>query len=162
LLNLGLIAFIAAAVSAGGLYFYRRSVDRTRAEWAAQVEIQESELRPELLAQLIDLSNTLTVTRELLQNHTISSNVFTLLQETTHPKVQYTTFAFSVEKQTIEVAGLALSYQAVAEQVRILEGQSQVAKVGFGGLALGEKGLISFRLSITVKPSLLKLRSPQS
>ena len=159
LFNLGLAAAVVVAVALGGLWFYRRSLQVTRNDWAAEVETLESELRPELLAQLIDLSRSIAVIQNLLQNHIFPSNTLTFLAETTLPQVQFNDFSLSGQARTIRLSGLAASYRTVADQVRTLESHREVERVEFGGLARSEKGLISFRLTITFKPTLLTLRS---
>lgn len=159
LFNIALLAFIAAVVLAGGFFFYQRSLEATRLEWAQQVEGQEAELKPELLSQLTDLSNSLTIARELLSGHSFASNVFLFIQSITHPRVQFSAFTFSRDSRKIEISGAAASYQTVAEQISLMEAHSQVEKVEFGGLARGDKGLVNFKLAIIFKPSLLQLRS---
>lgn len=159
LFNLGLAALAASLLVAGGLFFYQRALENTAAQWAGEVAAQEAELRPELLAQITDLSTAIAVGRELLAGHVFSSNVLVFLQAVTHPLVQFTAFSYSRDAAKIELSGLANSYRSVAEQVSIIESHAQVAQVGFGGLSRGDKGLVNFRLSVIFKPSLLQLRS---
>lgn len=158
LLTLGFILAFAALLAAGGLAVYQRSLDAARAEWVEQVELQEQELRPDLLAQLTDLNTGLNTVRELLSNHVAVSNAFVFLQATAHPKVQFNSFSFSRESRKIELAGVAASYHTVAEQIRTLEAHPQVEAVQFGGLSRDERGLVSFKLSISVKPELIAFR----
>ncbi len=156
--NISLVLFLASLVFFGGLFLYHRSLANNQADWEKQVETQEADLRPDLLAQLIELSSEMSATKGLLSSHTFTSNVFTFLEQTTHPKVRYTTFGFSASALKIDVSAVAASYQIVADQIQILEAHPQVTKVEFGGLSLGGEGLVNFRLTIIVKPSLLKLQ----
>ena len=157
--NVGLVAFLASLVFLGGLFLYNRSLNSSRDVWKKQIDTQEADLRPDLLQQLIDLSNELAATKSLLSNHTFASNVFTFLEQSTHPKVQYTNFAFAADALKIDLSAVAASYQTVADEISILEANPQVAKVDFGGLSRTDQGLVNFRMSITVRPSLLKLHS---
>lgn len=153
-----LALFIAALIISGGLWIYARSLAAAQNQWRDQIRTQEDELRPDLLAQLVDLSNSLDVARELLAKHVFVSNAFAFLQEAAHPKAQFTSFSFSLDSQKIDVSGLAQSYRAVAEQISALESNPQVEHVEFGGLSLADRGLVNFKLAIIVKPSLLTLR----
>lgn len=155
--NIGVLLLVAAVVLSGGLWFYRRSLDQAKTQWAEQVGNKESDLRPDLLAQLVNLSDSLAATRDLLSNHTFASNAFTFLEGVTHPRVQFTTFNFARDSQKIEVTGLAASYETVTEQIGLLESNPQVAQVDFGGLSLGDKNLVNFKLAIIFKPSLLQV-----
>src|SRR3989344_1249832 len=74
LFNLALVAFVASLVPAGGLFAYDRSLASTRADWEEQVQGQEAELRPDLLAQIADLSSAIGVSRALIASHVYASN----------------------------------------------------------------------------------------
>ncbi|MDP3727522.1 MAG: hypothetical protein Q8R35_02685 [bacterium] len=156
LFNLALVAFVASLVAAGGLFAYDRSLASTRVDWEEQVQGQEAELRPDLLAQIADLSSAIGVARELIANHVYTSNSLLLLQSVTHPFVSFSSMSFSRDARKIELVGSANSYRSVAEQVGLLETHPQVEKVDFGGLSVGEKGLVNFRLAVIFKPSLLQ------
>ncbi len=156
LFPLVLVAFIASLVAAGGLFFYQRSLEATHADWQEQVRGQEEDLRPELLAQISDLSSSISVARELLSGHVFASHAFILLQSVTHPFVSFSSMSLSRDAKKIELSGVANSYRSVAEQVGLLETHPQVEKVDFGGLSVGERGLVNFRLAVIFKPSLLQ------
>lgn len=158
LFNLALVAFIASAVAAGGLFVYRRSLASAEADWSQQVAGQEAELRPDLLAQLADLSSSLSTARELLGKHAFTANALLFVQAVTHPSVSITSLTFSRDARKIEFVGIAASYQTVAEQIRIAEAHPQVETVDFGGLSRIDRGLVNFRAAIVFRPSLLELR----
>lgn len=159
LFNLALVAFVASLVAAGGLFLYQRSLAASRADWEQQVAGQEEDLKPELLAQLSDLSTAIGVTRQLLSSHVYASNILLFIQSVVHPAVSFSSLAFSRDARKIELVGAANSYQAVAEQVEILEANPLVEKVDFGGLARNEKGLVNFRTAIIFKLGLLQVKS---
>lgn len=159
LFNAALVLFILFLVIWGGLYLFRRSLDSNAANWREQISSLENELRPDLLNQLLALSNSLTSTRDIISSHVFSSNTLALLERDTHPQVAFSSFQYSADGRKIELSAKAASYRVVAEQVTILEADPQVESVNFGGLQLDEKGLVNFKLSIVFKSSLLKLRS---
>ncbi len=156
LFQLALVAFIASLVAAGGLLFYQRSLAAAYVDWQEQVRGQEEDLRPELLAQVSDLSSGISVARELLSSHVFASNAFILLQSVTHPFVGFSSMSLSRDAKKIELSGVASSYRSVAEQVGLFETHPQVEKVDFGGLSVGERGFVNFRLAVIFKPSLLQ------
>lgn len=155
--NIALVLFLASIVFLGGLFLYNRSLTANKTTWEEQVKAQEADLRPDLLGQLIQLSDAMNATKSLLANHTFTSNILSFLEQATLPKVQYTTFGFSAQSLKIDVSAVASSYEMVAEQIRFLESHPQVASVEFGGLARSGT-LVNFRLSIVVKSSLLRLQ----
>lgn len=159
LFNMAVILFLLFLAVWGGLYLFRRSLESNAANWREQISALEQELRPDLLNQLIALSNSLSATRDILANHFFSSNTLALLERDTHPQVAFTSFQYAADGRKIDLAAKAGSYRVVAEQVTIMEADPQVESVNFGGLKLDEKGLVDFKLSIVFKPSLLRLRS---
>lgn len=160
LFPIALLLFFAALAAAGGLFFYQHALTVSTQQWNDQIAAQEADLRPELLAQLTDLSTSLSVARSLLQSHVFASNALLLLQAVTHPSVRFLTFNFNSDSSKLEVSGEARSFQTVAEEVRLVEAHPQVTRVEFGGLSRSASaGPVNFRMTIIFKPTLLLLRS---
>ncbi|MFY9461958.1 MAG: hypothetical protein WAP51_02025 [Candidatus Sungiibacteriota bacterium] len=159
LFNVEIILFILVLAVWGGLYLFRRSLESNAANWREQISALEQELRPDLLNQLVALSNRLAAAREIISGHKFSSNTLLLLERDTHPQVAFSSFQYSADGRKIDLAAKAASYRIVADQVTLLEADPQVESVSFGGLQLDDKGLVSFKLSIIFKASLLRLRS---
>lgn len=157
--NLVLVLFIASLITFGGLFFYKSSLGATRQKWADDIKKEETKFNAKGgVGNLVDLSNALNAARQLIGSHVFSSNVFEFLQKVTHPRVRFSNFSFSREEKKINLTGEGASYRTVAEQISVLESNIQVEKVDFGGLSLGEKGLVNFKVTIFFKPSLLELR----
>lgn len=158
LFGFGVVACIGTLAVSGGLFWYRQSLERARAEWQSQVDTQEKALKP--ITDLVDYSNTLLAARELLAGHVFTSNALLFLQEMTHSRVRFVNFALLTEGRTINLGGTAASYQTVAEQISLLESRADaVERVDFGGLSRNDKGLVDFKMLVTFRPSLLELRS---
>lgn len=158
LFNIALAAFLASILASGGLFLYRRSLDASEADWQEQVKTQEAELRPDLLSQISDLTTSIGVARELITGHVYASGVLLLLESATHPFVGFGAMGFSRDSKKIDLTGVANSYRSVSEQINIFESHPQVEKVEFGGLSVGERGLVNFKLAVVFKPGLLAQR----
>ena len=118
----------------------------------------EVDLRPDILEQLLALDKKLGSLRTLLTGHAIPSNVFAFLEQNTLSRVRFTSFSYAAESGKLELSGEAATYFLLAQQVRTFESLSQIERVDFGGLSIGEKGLVSFRMSIIFKPALLRFQ----
>ena len=152
----GLLIFLATLVASGGLFIYVRSLEASKLEWEDQVRAKESELRPDLLDQLTDFARLISASQDLLKNHVFASNTLLFLEKATHQKVSFTTYGFNHEHLRVDMQGSAGSYRVVAEQVTALEANFEVEKVEFGGMAMNEKGVVTFKLSIIFKPTILQ------
>ena len=156
-----LVVAVFVLLTWGGLLVYRQTLRKNIENWKIRVEQLESELRPDLINQLLALSRRLGSAREVLTNHSFSSRVFDLLEKDTHPQVDFSSFQFSAESRKVDLTARAANYRVVAEQVAFFEADPQIESVDFAGLHLDGRGAIAFRLTIKFKPSLLRLRTIQ-
>lgn len=161
LFNISLIGAVLVFLLWGGLILYRRTLEKNAENIQTENKQLETELRPDLLNQLIALSGRLAATREILSNHSFSSRVFEFLEQDTHPQVSFSSFQFSADSRKVDLSARAASYRVVAEQVASFEADPQIESVNFSGLQLDEKGGVTFKLTIIFKQSLLRLRTAQ-
>lgn len=153
-----LFLFFLALAAYGGLRALNRSQEQARQEILAQVQAREQELRPELSNQILTLDSQLKNVRSVFLERPSPTNVLKLLESDTYPQVRFLSFSFSAPTRELTLTGETTSYTTLTQQISLLERDPQVERVGFGGLSLGTSGLVSFRMTITVKPSLLTLR----
>ena len=151
-LVIGMVSLLAA----GGLVAYRRTLEVKRDRWVRDVRAEESALETPLYSELVNLSRSITSARQTLAQHLFMTRVFGFLREATHPRVQFSNLHVAQESSMLELVGVAASYRTVAEQVSILESRREVGGVDFGGLSLDPRGLVNFRLSIAVTPTLFR------
>lgn len=135
-----------------------RAQEKARDELIAQVKTKEEELRPELLNQIFLLDTRLKTMRSLLSQHLFTSNVFAFMEANTYPQIRFLNFIFSADARKLDMTGEAVSYAALAEQIAALERNPNVDTVEFGGLSLGTKNLVNFKIAIIFKPALLQPR----
>lgn len=157
-LYLAVALFILLLIGSGGLAVFNRGEAAARDELITQNQIKEESLRPELLNQFVVLDNRLKGIRGLFASHVFASNVFRVLEANTHPQVRFVNFSFAAASLRSDFAGEAVSYRALAEQIAILEREPQIQKVEFGGLSSVGEGLVGFKLSLTFKSDLFRLR----
>lgn len=158
LFYVSLTVFFFILAGYGGLFLLNRGYNEAEALIRDEIRVKEEGLNPGLINEIFTLENRLGELRALLSGHTLSSRVFLLLEERTHPRVQFTTFNFSRESRKVDLSGVAASYAVLAEQIGLLERHPEMERVEFGGLAQTAQGLIGFKASVVVKESLLHPR----
>ncbi len=154
--NIGLALFLLALIVSGGIFAYQYSLDAKQSGLEERIRDLEADLADDSLADLVTTSTSLAAARQVLSKHIYPSLALAFLAEHTHPRVYFNNFDFSADQQKISAAGFAQSYRTVAEQISILESAAAVERVDFGGLAAGERGLVSFHLTIGFRPELLR------
>src|SRR3989344_209296 len=152
----GVAVFIVVAVLCAGVFAYRKYLESQRETLTATVKEREQALQSDSLREIIAFSQSMNAAETLLVAHPFPSSVFPFLQENTHQGVQWKSFSFAGGTRRIDMNAVARSYRAVAEQVSVLEGKPDVESVEFGGLSLSGGGLVNFRVSLIVKPSVLE------
>ena len=100
--------------------------------------------------------------RELLDNHTVVSPVFTFLSENTVESILYEKFSFEsgTDGAMLELTGEAPTYMVLAYQGDILRKKTkELSKFEIGNISLTEFGTVAFTLSLTFVPGHLSYSS---
>ena len=153
-----LLIFFLVMASYAGFKVLTVAQTRTREELKNEITQKEVNLRPELLAEIFILEKRLANMRTLLQMHFFDSNVFRLLERDTHPQVRFSNFNFITQSRKLDMSGEAANYTVIAQQIAIFEREPHIERVEFGGLGFGKENIITFKLSLIFKPSILDLR----
>ena len=157
ILLVGVIVALGSLFATGGVYFYRQLLTRENADLTTKINALEDDIRQQSVnQQILDLDKRLSAAKQLLANHSILSNVFQLLEENTLPQVRFSSFALQADPARLELTGEAISYNTIAQQVRIFEALPSLQDVEFGGLQLGEKGLLKFKMTLGYKSDLIR------
>lgn len=158
---IALTFFFLALFGVGGVLVFRYAANQKIEALDAKRFKLQGDLRPHLIDQVVELSRRIEAGRSLLGRHIFPSNVFEFLESATLPQVRFTSFGYAFDAKRVDVNAEAASYATLARQIRTLEARKEIAKVEFGGLSLGEKGLVHFKISLIFHEDLF-FRRPQS
>lgn len=153
--------FFLALFGSGGVLTFRYAANRKIERLDAERQRLEGELRPHLIDQVLELSRRIEAGRAALGKHIFPSNVFEFLESATLPQVRFTSFGYSFDAKRVDLNAEAASYAILARQIRVLEARKEVEKVDFGGLSLGDRGLVNFKISVVLHEDLFH-RRPQA
>ena len=153
-----LLAFFLVMAGFGGIKVLTRAQTNTREELKSEIAQKEADIRPDLLGQISILEKRLTNMRTLLDIHVFNSNVFRMIEADTHPQVRFSNFSFISQPRKLDMSGEAASHTVIAQQIAILEREPHIERVEFGSLGVGRENLITFKLSLILKPSILDIQ----
>ena len=153
-----ILVFILTGGTWLGIYFYSGRLLSVNADLRSQIASLEEDLDPNLIRELVSISNNLASARGIIKNHLLTSNVFEFLEKNTHPKVAYGSISYSAASKKMDLSATAVSYLVLARQINVFESSPMVNKVSFGGLAITEEGNVKFSLGIEFKPELIRVR----
>lgn len=157
LFYLSLAAFLFVASTSGGLALLNRAQEEAMTVLTEEVKDKDKGLRTDLVNQIFLVDQRLKNLRQLLSEHTASSNVFGLLEKDTLPQVRFLNFNFDVSARKLDMSGEAASYSVIARQIGVFERDPNIERVEFGGLSLSGSNA-GFKVALIFKRSLLGFR----
>ena len=104
---------------------------------------------------LTTLYSQVTNIRNLLQNHTLTSQVFILLESITDQKVKYTNLSLSAPDREVAVEGFAATYEDLVSQLVLFEESPQIERFSLEESEF-QKGEIRFKMKIVLVEDILK------
>lgn len=157
---LALIIFIASLIGAGGVYFYRSSLQNTIDGYKESLARARAAFEPTLITKLQVLDKRMKASTEILGSHIAVSPIFALLGEITLPTVRYSDFSYEFNKQNtnlvdIKITGQAKGYNFIALQADLFAQNNFIKNPIFSNFTLDQFGNISFNLTFSVDKSLV-------
>lgn len=76
--------------------------------------------------------------------------IFSFLQNISHPKVWFSSFDFNIDKSTINLQGETENFESLGQQLYILDSEESIAGYELGNISVSEGGKIGFNLSISL------------
>jgi len=150
------IIFLVAAVA--GVFSFRYL--KNRAENSLQSIEQQIDLskagREALESEVFRYQQKIDDFSLLLNTHKAASNFFPFLEKACHPKTQFTELALSLKDAKAGISGIAESFEALEQQINILEKQEQVKEVYLAKISIAKEGGADFTLNIALNPSLFR------
>lgn len=159
--TLSVFVFILAILAAGGAYGYQWYLQRSIGQMGQSLAAARTTLDPDTINRISSLSQRMTSTKTLLDNHQIISPLFTYLENSTLKTVQFTKFSYTSgdEGLLLKMDGVARGYNALALQSQIFSSSPYLKNIVFENLSLNDKGDVTFTMSATLDPSVTSFKS---
>ena len=144
----------------GGLYFIiQGKVSSLRAEQAnidADILLLDSNVsNQDAQTQVGDIQKRISDFSSILKEHKYTSYFFDLVRVFCHKKVQYTEVSLNTKTSSVNLAGSADSFQALGEQLLMLNKNPNILASDASGINLQKEGKVSFNLSLKFAPGIL-------
>ncbi|MBI4225187.1 MAG: hypothetical protein HY617_02560 [Candidatus Sungbacteria bacterium] len=155
---ISLLAFLLVIAAYGGLIFLNRAQQTAQQEVLAQIDQKRQELRPELVQQIFSLENRFNAMKSLIQKHMFPSRTLAWLEQHTHPRVAFATFAFDSTSRKLALTGTADSLVSLNQQIAIFQQDPDIEKFEFNGLSLKKEAEgAGFNATVIFKPAFLQV-----
>jgi hypothetical protein len=162
-LLIGIVAFTAALIGAGGVYFYKNAKYDELITTQGQLQEINSQLEASDVISSIEeyrtLRDQIDQVGTILDKHIALTSLFAFLEETTLSEVSYGTFSIKILKEgtaQITMVGQAASYAELANQSSVYASRSDVlTSYEMGGFRLSKNGTVVFSFSGEIDVSAL-------
>ena len=157
MLLLAIVAIVASAALAGGVFLYGQYLDSSNANKLSQLQRAEAAFEPSLVQQLQRLDDRMNVTGQLLQQHIAPIALFSMLEQTTISSIQFTSLQFDatdLSHISLKMTGVADSVNAVALQSDLFSKSGAIQSPIFSDLSRAKDG-VHFNFSSYVNPNAL-------
>ncbi|NOY35882.1 MAG: hypothetical protein GXP44_03150 [bacterium] len=167
LMNSSIVLFAVSMLVFGGVYLYKKSLDKSVVSLADSLERARDAFDLPVLAEIGKTAEKIEFAKKLLENHIAPSPIFSFLEQATLENVRFSDFSYTRQeskakgknkKKSVEISmnGLAKSYASLALQADEFQKNKNVENISVSNLSLGKGGVIKFRIVIALNPNLVK------
>src|SRR3989344_6764065 len=156
--TVSLIVLLFLLVVTGGLYFYKVALKQSIETMSDSLDRAREAIDPVFVGNLKRLDGRLQVARVLLENHTLVSPIFGLLEGVALKSVQFDQFSYALGekgKPEITLSGKARDYSSLALQSDAFGVSPNVQEPLFSNLRLDAQGKVLFSFTGGIHKNLL-------
>lgn len=92
----------------------------------------------------------------LLNSHVHTSGVLTLIENVTHPRVQFTDFTFQEKDGLVSMSGVTEGYVSFGQQIIALGKHAKIRNLRVSDVSLNKKGQVVFGIKFEVEESVYR------
>ncbi|MEO8637665.1 MAG: hypothetical protein ABI430_02055 [Candidatus Taylorbacteria bacterium] len=155
---ISIILFVIVFLGSIGIFGYNYYLKNNIKVMDEKLAVEQKNIQSALIADLARDDKRIQIAEKILGSHTGISSLFQALQSLTLQTVQFKTFQFGDEKLgsfDVSMEGIGRGFNAVTLQSDIFRKQKAFKNPSFYDLALDENRNVSFKVKMSVDPSLL-------
>jgi len=133
-----------------GVVFYGKSLESDLEQIVVRAGEISQTRNTELEERAFEFSKKLDSIEYLLENHIYPSKLFAFIEGIVHPRVQITSFRFSVDGSSIDLKGATTGYITLAEQIIFFKNTDTIHDVKISNIKVEKSGKVSFSASFGI------------
>src|SRR3989344_5893547 len=151
-----LIALIVAVLYYVGLAFgYRTYLNSGIEKKDAEIAELAASIPKEDQVRLMRFYNQIQSLKNLLDKHVINSKILSLLEKNTSKKVFYNKLDLDVAQRSLNLDGIAESYQILAQQLEAFKQAPEIERFLINNSQFNQ-GVVRFSVTVVLKPEIFK------
>lgn len=167
ILKVSILIIAIAALAAGGVFFYSQYLESDLADKKQQLTQAQAAFDPEIIDELEQVDSRINAAQEILDDHTVVTPVFEVVESITLESVQLTSLTVispeMVEQEQddddqrgarveVSLVGVARDYAAVALQSQALKENEVIQDPVLSNFALNDQGNVEFSIEFSLAP----------
>lgn len=160
--TLTFLVLIAALSASAGFYLYKQHLITSIEKKRTTINQQREAFEPALVKEYTRVATRLDAAHKILDAHNAMTFAFSLLEQITLKKVEYSTMILSYDRTagTVNLAltGSARSYKVLALQSDVFGSNQFVQEPTVNGLKAQEGGTVGFTVSAKLDPRLISYK----
>ena len=145
---LSLLVLLSGVLLSGGIFLYDRLLTATLQSKKDTLERNLSAFEPATIKEIQRLDKRLRSTKAIINEHVALSNVFTILERSTLPTVQFLNFEYVADGEGglpfLSMEGIARSYGSVVNQSDTFNTTKGLLQPVFTDINLDQDGNVTF------------------
>ncbi len=106
--------------------------------------------------EVLGVAENIKLFKKLIQDRFFPSQFFPFFESIIHPKVQVFQLTMDVKTQQVNFGGETENFKSLGEQILILKAREEIKNLVLSNLSFTDDGNVSFDLSFSFNPLLLK------
>lgn len=147
------IIFVMSLIIAGSAYGYKAYLQKDVADLSNQLTIVQRNLDPNTIKEFTVMDKRLRNSETLLNQHIVTSPLFSVLGATTLPTVRYTKMDMSFNEAgdlAVTMSGESDGYRSIALQSQALAQNATLNDTIFSNFTVTPKGRVSFDVAFVI------------
>lgn len=150
---IAVIIFVMSLIIAGSAYGYKAYLQKDVADLSNQLIIVQRNLDPNTIKEFTVMDKRLRNSETLLNQHIVTSPLFSVLGATTLPTVRYTKMDMSFNEAgdlAVTMSGESDGYRSIALQSQALAQNATLNDTIFSNFTVTPKGRVSFDVAFVI------------
>lgn len=150
---IAVIIFVVSLIIAGSAYGYKAYLQKDVADLSNQLTIVQRNLDPNTIKEFTVMDKRLRNSETLLNQHIVTSPLFSVLGATTLPTVRYTKMDMSFNEAgdlAVTMSGESDGYRSIALQSQALAQNATLNDTIFSNFTVTPKGRVSFDVAFVI------------
>lgn len=148
LLVVGAVVFAIAAVLAGGLYFYKNSLENKLVSLDAQIVALEQQRNKQAEQNLLVFNKQISMLSDLLNKHPYWTTGFSKIEGLTQGQVQFDSMTATMAANRIDFKATAANYTTIARQIAAFISDESIKDVNLNKVNTLTNGRLEFTMQI--------------